>query len=193
MNHLLAIGLIFLMLSGCARSPERNYYTLRSPAPTATTPKAVFPSRTLAIESVSVPESVDRPKIVTRSVVDGRMEVSDQARWSDPLASEIASVLADALQISLSSTQVTTPSQLSTSLKPDIRVVVDITRFEGVLGKGVDVDAVWAVKTSGGQNPVQARVSIHEETSAGDYGALATAFSKALRRVSIAILNSLPI
>ena len=188
----LTFFLALLMVAGCARSPEKSYYTLREPDQRAGSGRSVTPSYTIAIEALTVPESVDRNKMVTRDAQGTRMEISDTARWVEPLTAEIGLKLADDLQKLLPGVLVSTPGQATTPLKPEVSIAMDIRRFDGTLGQGVDVEAVWSCRKKGDATTVQSLSSVHENVEGIDHAALANAYSRALGRISAAIAKSLP-
>ena len=105
------IVLILSLLSACARSPDRQYYTLRSPS--TVTPSGVLkqPKDTLAITALTIPENVDTNKIVTRVPGSSRLEISESYRWTESLTAEISTALADDLGQQYPGTLVTTPGQ----------------------------------------------------------------------------------
>lgn len=187
----IALAVIGLLTSSCARSPEKQVYTLREPA-THINPANLKPaSETLAILSLTIPESVDRQKMVTRSAGSARLELSDTHRWAEPLTAEIATALADEIVLERPGTLVTTPGQVSTAQHPDHQLDIDITRFEGVLGGGVDVEAIWTIRDFQGKQEQHRHARIHEETDGAGHEAVATAYARALRRLAHQMIASL--
>jgi uncharacterized lipoprotein YmbA len=165
-----------------------NFYTLAAIAPQAassnTTPHAV------AVGPVTLPELVDRPQLVIRFDAN-RVEIIETNRWAEPLKSEISRILAENLARLLRPSRVSAYSQ-SASLDAEYRVLVDIQRFESVLGEGVEIDALWAVRRSAvGATPRKGRSQVHEPAGGTDYEALVAAHGRALAVISRDIAQAL--
>lgn len=187
----IALAVIGLLTSSCARSPEKQVYTLREPA-NRTSPANLKPaSQTMAILSLTIPESVDRQKMVTRSAGSARLEISDTHRWAEPLTAEIATAIADEIELERPGTLVTTPGQVSTAQHPDHQLDIDITRFEGALGDGVDVEAIWTIRDSLDKQEQHRHSRIHEKSNEASHEALASAYARALRRLAHQMIASL--
>ena len=180
------------LLSACARSPDRQYYTLRSSS-TVTTPSGVLrqPKDTLAITALSIPENVDTNKIVTRVPGSSRLEISESYRWTESLTAEISTALADDLGQQYPGTLVTTPGQTAAPSHPDHQLEIDITRFDGTLGVGVELEAIWSIRGQKEKVVRHAHAKLNEPAKASDYEALTRAYTAALQRLSILIKNSL--
>ena len=95
---------------------------------------------------VTLPDSVDRQQIVTRSG-DNRLDISDLHRWAQPLSGAIAAVLADDLYHALGKTTlIGIQGQETAASDPDYRIAIDIRRFEAVLGHSASVEAAWIIR-----------------------------------------------
>ena len=177
--------------SGCARSPERQYFTLKTTPSIGKESEVSFPETSITMGAVTIPDSVDRNKIVTRQPNSLRIEISEINRWSEPLNSEIASLLADDLRHKLPRTLVTTSGQNSGASVPEHRLDVDITRFDGTLGSGVVIEADWAIRDRKKADVRHGHAVIHEQTHAGDYDALVRAYAEGVHRLADLIGKSL--
>ena len=98
----MAAGLTAL-LTACSSAPVEQFHTLRAAPELATPPTATSaatptpaPRWRLAIAPVGLPALLDRPQWVLRAP-DQRLRVYEQQRWAQPLATEIAETLADAI------------------------------------------------------------------------------------------------
>lgn len=182
----LMVLLALSTLSGCARSPERSYYTLRSDAAAPTSadrPGSPGIPRTVVIDSLTVPETVDRVQMVTRKAGTAQLDISDSHRWAEPLSAEIAAVLADSLSTHLRGALVIPPNQSAYPTAPDRRIRVDITRFEGVLGQSVSLEAVYVIPKSEVRAGYEGRSRIEERMTSADYDGLTLAYRRALDRL----------
>ncbi|MGH8679239.1 MAG: PqiC family protein, partial [Burkholderiales bacterium] len=131
-----------MALAGCGSSPKSHFYTLSSGAALERSDaKAQY---SVAIGPVTVPEIIDRPQIVT-SIAANQVQIAEQARWASPLKSEISRVIADNLMQLLNGAYVYVYPQ-NISLNADYQVLVEVQRFDSMLGDAVTVEALWAVR-----------------------------------------------
>lgn len=175
-----------LLAAGCSRSPRANFYTLTALAPpAATVPQRQAPS--LAVDSVTLPEFVDRPQLV---MVDGdnRVEILEMQQWAESLKNAIPRILADNLSRQLGLDRVAAYPQHAGS-DADYRLAVDFQRFEAT-ARSVDLDAIWTVRSTGGA-PLAGRSRVHEAHDGG-YDSVAAAYSRALATVSGDIARAMP-
>lgn len=174
--------------SGCARSPQVNFYTLAAVAPQAASPAPNL--RGVAVGPVTLPELVDRPQLVLR-VDANRVDIVETERWAEPLKSEIPRLLAENLARLLSPARVSTIDQWE-SRYAQYRVIVDIQRFETVPGEGVAIDALWSVRrAAAGAAPRSGTSRVREQAAGGGYDTLVSAHGRALAALSSDIAQAL--
>lgn len=128
-------------LAGCASSPTPNYYSLDLGT---VLPPATGSSPSVAVGLAALPDTLDRPQMVSRNAYEVR--ISDQNRWAEPLRRAIPRVLASEMGSLLNSDQVATGATLH---NPDYRVLLDVQRFDVVTGRGVDIDILWRIEAQG--------------------------------------------
>lgn len=170
------------LLSACASAPAENFYALTAEAPPATARDASGPS--VSVGAVNLAEIFDRPQLVIQ-IADHRVLILEQQRWAQPLASEIQRVMALNLA-----------RQLDTSFDPErrsaatgramdavIRVALDVQRFDSIVGKDVNIELRWTVRT-GDDEPRSGRSVATEPVAAPGYDAIVAAHSRALARIS---------
>ena len=87
----LSIGMLGLVLGGCATSPPARYYTLAPLQPPAVK-AASAPTFTVAVGPVIIPDQLLRPQIATRTS-DHQISFSDFDRWAGTLVDETKRVL----------------------------------------------------------------------------------------------------
>jgi uncharacterized lipoprotein YmbA len=172
-----------LAAAGCGSSPKRNFYTLQPPPSASLRSLPGGPARpAIVVGPVTLPDVVDRSQLVVRTG-DNRLEISDVHRWAEPLKSEVAAVLAADLSRELGGAQVSVQGQ-GTAGEPDIRVAVDVLRFESVLGSSAAMEAVWVVRRKdAADQPVRGRSMAHEAVQGDGYEALVAAHTRALSRI----------
>ncbi|MFN5745791.1 MAG: membrane integrity-associated transporter subunit PqiC [Methylococcaceae bacterium] len=181
-----------LLVIGCARSPQRHFYTLAEP--TARTNQRVSPGSdvpTVVVGPVSVPALVDRQQIVTRTSTN-ELEISESNRWGESLANEIASALATDLAADLGEgALVGLKGQEAIASEADVRIAVDILRFESVVGGTASIEAAWVIRPKDSDKPLRGRSVVSEPCGDPSYDALVAAHTRALRRISHGIAATL--
>lgn len=175
---LLALGLAALV--GCGTTPPSQFYVL-SPidGPQGGAAPADF---AVVLEPVRVPPVVDRPQIVT---VEGRHErgLSEYSRWAEPLADNLAAVLAENLTRRLGTERVSVlPVRLAEH--PDISIDVDIVQFDATLGGTCTLLSVWSLRDGEGAWIDAGRTSCETATAGDGYAALAEAMSRCVAELS---------
>jgi uncharacterized lipoprotein YmbA len=178
----LGMGLLGLMLGGCATSPPAQYYTLAPLQPPGVKAASV-PTFTVAVGPVINPDLLQRPQIATRTS-DHQISFSDFHKWAGALADETKRVLVVNLNALLASERaaVTTDDM---AIDPDYRVVVNINRFDGRPGGSVWLNAVWTLKEQKGKMAIAVNQSVIEEPVSGQgYPDLVSAQSRAIGQLS---------
>jgi uncharacterized lipoprotein YmbA len=75
-------------------------------------------------------------------------------------------------------------------ITPDVRITVDIQRFEAIRNERVVVDALWKALPQKGE-PRTGRSQVSEPITSADYDGVARAYARALAAVSAEIAASL--
>jgi uncharacterized lipoprotein YmbA len=142
----------------------------------------------IVITAVSIPELVDRPQIVTR---DGtyRVVLSEQNQWAEPLKQGVARALAAQVRRAVDTGGIAArvgAYPQSTIDDPQIRVVVDVQRFDAVPGGEAVIDASWTIRRADGATRIgQIRATRPVHTT--DYVDIVGAWNGALDDVGVAI------
>ncbi|MEO8187787.1 MAG: PqiC family protein [Burkholderiaceae bacterium] len=166
-------------LSGCASSPTTNFYTLSTPAaPAQPNVEAVY---TVAIGRVTLPDGIDRPQLVVRTGTN-QVSIADFERWAGAPKDEIARAIADNLRQQLKDANVFASSQ-PTGQDADYTVLIDVQRFDSVLGESASVDVLWRVRAAKGHAQT-GRSTVRQSASGAGYDAVVEALSRALAAVS---------
>ena len=177
--HLVVACLAALLLAACGSSPKERYYTLTADASAPVTGTSAL---SIAVGPVTVPEAVDQPQIVAQ-VGANQVAMYEYQRWAGPLKGEIARVIAANLAQELGTPRVWSYAQ-ATLPKRDYQVLVDVQRFDSVLGEAVTVEALWTIRPAEGGKAKTGRSSVRQATAGDGFDALAAAHSRALARVS---------
>jgi uncharacterized lipoprotein YmbA len=185
-------SLLSTLAAGCSSTPRITYYSLGTPAQPAATAETSSVTRTelpsVSVESVTVPELVDRLQLVERTNTS-RIEILELHRWAEPLKSSIPRTVADNLSHLLESDRISVYPQNAGS-HAAYQVFIDFQRFESE-GTAVSVDALWMIRrtTDGGQK--SGRTRVHEATGGAGYEAVVSAYNRALTTVSSDIARAL--
>jgi hypothetical protein len=172
-----AVLLLALASAGCGTSPKTQLYALQaSPVPQLDDGNRAESRLHVVIGPVTLPELVDRPQIV---VLTGEHSVhaSDFNRWAEPLKAAFPRRLATDLARELKSTRVRIQGQEGAG-DADLRIDVDVLRFEAALGDFALVEAVWTLRRKG-QPPRSGRSFVRERLTADGYPALVAGLGRA--------------
>ena len=145
MRTIVTLALSSLVPLAACSSPRERLYTLPGAQASA---RVTSPTLHIALGPVTIPADVDRPQLVVRrSAV--RVLALEQERCAEPLLEAVPRVLADALRSRLPEASVTTLTMAAS--RPDLRVAVDITRFEAIVGSEVIIEAHWRLRSAPGE------------------------------------------
>lgn len=179
-----------VILCGCATPPREHFYAL---TPVARAPEmappAVFDERHVSIGPVTIPEIVDRPQLVVRHGAN-QVEILEQHRWAQSLATDIAGVLSANLATLMPHLAVTTHASQA-SAGADTRVGVEIVQFDAMPGEAVTVQARWTVRSARAVSDKPTGATFREPVRGPGPDALAAAFDRALARLSAEIADDL--
>jgi uncharacterized protein len=177
-----------IVLGGCnvtGPSPKTHFYVLsveaqpvRSENPPGPT---VAMAGRVAVSRVTIPGTVDRPQIVARTAANS-VEIYDFHRWAEPLQDAIARAVAGNLALELGPRYAVAAGAMP-GLPPDVRVSLDVQKFDAVLGANVTVDALWSVRPSTGETR-SGRSVVEESLTEPGHAGLVAAYSHALAAVS---------
>ncbi len=180
---------LLLLMAACASSPRVQYFTL--PLPPAPTVQSATPAGpVVAVGPVSIPETVDRAHLVL-NLSASRVEVLDDVRWAQPLRAEVSRGLAAHLAQSPGLPRVQLLGQ-ATFGEPDVRVVVDILRFESRRDAEALIEAQWSLRPRRGGQVQYGHALVREPVTGTGFEALAAAHGRALAGIAREIARVLP-
>jgi uncharacterized lipoprotein YmbA len=130
---------------GCTTSPNARFFTL-APQPAAAA-SAGRPPATVAVKPVELAKYLDRPQIVRHSNAY-ELQFGDIERWGEEMRDMVTRVLIENLSLRLPRSQVVGASG-SLTIRADVTVEVDITRFDADENGKVFLDARSAVQRDG--------------------------------------------
>ena len=170
---------LLLLVGACAQAPSSGAYKL---SPEALRP-AMDPGVPLAlvVDYVAVPELVDRPELVLR-INPSQIRIAETARWSEPLRTQIAEVLALDLKRLFRDSLVSTSSQ--TTDRPIVRLAINVRTFESTPGSAVMLSVAWSILTPDLKQVLNGRSVVLQRVEGESYDALVDAQSRAFAAVS---------
>ncbi|MBW1997404.1 MAG: membrane integrity-associated transporter subunit PqiC [Deltaproteobacteria bacterium] len=186
-----SLGCLLVSLAGCAGTSESaRFYKLSSivsPGEAAKGGRGVA----VGIGPIKFPDHLARPEIVTRT---GRnaLQIADFDRWAGSLQEDFSRVLTENLSILLSTDYVFVfPWQKVTPI--DYRVRVEVSRFDGELGKSATLIARWTVTEEGKKRKLRAvrRSNITEPVEDDSYESLVAAMSRTVEALSREIARTI--
>lgn len=176
--HFMVCLIGMVMFVSCASSPA-SFYTLNAVENTTATP---LPSVSIAVEPVSIPESIDRPQMVLQKGTNEVM-VDELNRWAASPRDSIQRVVMENLSHLLGTSRVYRylPGPITSS---DYRIEIEVLRFDATLGQATFLDAIWTIRKGDREETKTGRTTSHQKVADQSYEALAAAHSQALGALS---------
>ena len=196
-TRLPALACCLLSLAGClgGPSPPSRFFTL-TPLRTSSGITATSPEKLLAVGPVIIPDYLDRQQIVTRSGAN-ELVIAEFNRWGGSLSNDISRALIAALSARMESGgytvlpwQAVPPATIQTAY----RIPVVISRFDGVPGKDVVLNAKWQLlrkQKLNEQSLLAKEVTILEPTRGESIEELVAAMGRALQKFGVALSDSI--
>lgn len=176
-------------LAACGTAPTEHFYTLSADAPRSRATTNVAARFSIAVGPVTLAEMADRPQLLVQ-LADNRVAILEQQRWAEPLAGEIPRVVALNLARLLVAANVSTQAKIA-GAEADVRIALDIQRFEAIVGKEVAIEVLWSISRRSGGEAVSGRAVVNEPVRASDYEAIVAAYSRALATLSQALADAI--
>lgn len=180
---LVRAGALFALLglTACGTPQSYRFYTLSAEAGIeSVSPKTA--AYRLVVGPVSVPEDIDRPQLLIRRD-PYQVSLDEGHRWAGPLRNDIPRVVAENLSTLLGTPKVTVALQ-ELSVEADLRVSIEILRFEGRLGEAARLDALWFIKRLPNGPSLSGRTQVREAVDDAEHRALVAAYSRTLATLS---------
>lgn len=185
---LITLGLLSVILAGCAVSPSSKFYQLSSVQnrTSVASDDSLKKNQTIAIGPVRIPDYLDRPQIVVRSGKN-ELKLSEFDRWAGSLEGDVTRVLVEDISTLLPAEHFSVVRwipYLESQLPAPYRVQVLVDRFEGTLGDSVQLTAQWRVFAENGSLLLRKESRISGQINGSSYVALVAAMSDALAKLS---------
>lgn len=194
-SKLILLLFVTFLLSSCmgggATNPTR-YYLLDPVEYTGDSVKAVRPLK-IEIIDLQIPQYLERFQIASRSS-ESRLEFSDENQWGENLRKNLLRSLARNLSRILSTDDVGTPLNRSSSL-PDYRIQIHIEQFEQDVDGSVKLFARWQLSNTA-KNVEGSKVSSiglqgKAKIEEGNYDQMVAAMRELFGELSLRIADSI--
>ena len=176
------------LCTGCIghSAPPRFYVLTDVPRSTGAAPSA-GPGAAVGVGPVALPGYLDRIQIVTRR--GAQLEVAEFERWGEPLSEGVPRAIAAHLAALLQTDRIVVfPWPGARTIEH--QVVVDVTRFDGVVGGDVLLEARWRIFGQDRKELVLRYSAVREATGESGYLALVAAMSRSVGALSREIADS---
>jgi len=188
---ILVMGLF--ILNGClGRSQSPRFYTLSPIREDAAMAKNDTPARDtrIGIGPIKLADYLDQSRLVTRTG-DNRLEKAEFDLWAGAFKDNLTNVLAENIGLLVPTERIYIyPWRLSEPM--DYQVILDVVRFDGDLEKDAWLVARWNIVGGKDKELLEVgRSSIREPVTGSGYDALVTAQSRALAKLSHAIVEAI--
>ena len=171
-----------LALAGCLGSSRPSRFYTLAPLQIRNGQGGTPPDATLAIGPVEIPESIDRPQIVTRTGAN-ELVVAEFDRWGGSLDTEISGALVATVRDRLASQQIAVApwrSAILSGVGPSYRAAVSVSRFDGIPGQSVVLQGRWELIGQSGESLGVREATVTEKIDGAGYDALVAAMQKVL-------------
>ncbi len=188
------LGLLVMILCGCASSPPSKFYQLSAiSGPASGTHSQNQDGMVVVIGPLRIPDYLDRPQIVTRSGKN-ELHVSDFDRWAGSLDSDIVRVLVENVSAQLPPDRyfvIRWTPILESRLPSAYKVELIIESFDGASDGLVSLKVHWGIFSPEKGLLLKRESQISEEVKGKGYDAIVDAMSRAIGRLSREIADGI--
>jgi len=183
-DMMIILGTALLLVSGCAgamKSPPSRFYMLsgmQEPGAADTVGEDMSDVR-IGLGSINFPAYLDRQQIVTR-ISPSEVRLAEFDRWAEPLKINFVEVFRENLAIILH-TEFIIMHPWTRTANIDLRIVIDVSRFDAQPGADATLIARWAIfRESDGEILLIQKSVITAPAGSSDVKAMVTALSRTL-------------
>jgi hypothetical protein len=182
---------LLALASGCAAPGAGDrFYVLDGALPPAAAAAGGRFAGSLGVGPVQIPESLDRPQIVTRAGPH-RLELAEGHRWAADLDRQVARVMALQLGELLQGARVLR-YPWDPALAPERQLLVDLLRLDVRPGAEARLAAQWALVAPRGAGALASgRVELREPVAGTGQEAAVAAVDRLVARLSTAVAEAL--
>ena len=149
---------------------------------------------TVAIENVTVPQSINRPQIVMKYKNSNMMMVSEFDRWIDEPANSLPVVISENMNMYAKNISARPTKNSVEARNAKYILSVDFVRFETEINGKITISAWWTLTNNRGDIVAQKKMTQTADTpeldaSYPNYDAIVAAQSKLLAKLSYKIAD----
>lgn len=180
-------GLALVSAGACSLKSETapsRFYMLRSLPTDASSPATQDAGGpVLVLGPVRIAAYLDRPQIMTKGS-GSEVKLSEFERWAEPLKDNVKAVLASNLSVLVPTERISFyPARLPPDV--DLRIAVEVLRFDGSLGGEAVLEARWSLFGSDAEEPILTKRSRFEQATGGPgYEAFVEALNRTVEALS---------
>ncbi|MES2072070.1 MAG: PqiC family protein [Pseudomonadota bacterium] len=187
-------ALVVLLLAGCATPANEHYYRLAYPAgELAADTASAGGGYELIVDSVRIPEAINRPQLVVQKSATESL-ISDDQRWVAPLDEQIAQTIVANLRRQLPGVWSTTGAITSAGAGPGLpryHLKIQVEQLLIESGGKVALEAIWVLQDSSRKMVKSERAVINVALNGPGYDAIAPAVSEAVRQLSVMVAKGI--
>ena len=195
MNKKIVLVLPLLLLGACSfnrTSEPSKFYALSTPSVNQV--RGPQKSVNVGIESVSVPQSVDRPQIVVKQHDSNMVMVSEFNRWIEGLSTALPVAISENMNMYAKNINARPVRNSNDASNAKYLVSIDFVRFDTESDNKITISAWWTVADNRGDVLVQKKTTQtadtpNEKSGEPDYDAIVSAQSKLVANISYKIAD----
>lgn len=187
---LLVLAVVALPLfAACGKSAPTHFYSLSAQPAAKEAQAPAGPCLSVGVGPVDFPAYLDRSQIVTRTGAN-RMHLAEFDQWIETPRENFQRILTENLAgLVCAKPLVTYP--WPTGGHPDRQIVIQVARFDGILGQDAVLRASWAVVDADGKTLAWNSNEYREAAAGPDYESLAAAQSRLVEKFAADVAASL--
>jgi uncharacterized lipoprotein YmbA len=173
---------LMLSLVACSTPAPEHFYSLDYAKPGNTD---AAPRYELILDSIKIPESLNRPQFVIQHTTD-EADILDDQRWLAPLDEQIGAAVSGNLRAALPTAWIAMENAAHTDL-PRYQLKIEVQRLVLNPGKPTELEVSWQIVDSSKKLQSRHRQLFTAPTNSASYAALAASVAEAVRQLSGAI------
>ena len=189
------LAIIVSFLTACSfnsKSAPSRFYTLTTPSVSQV--RGPIKSTNVAIENVSVPQSVDRPQIIVKHADSNMVTVSEFDRWVEGLTAALPVIISENINMYARNINAKPKRFAADNTNTKYVISVDFVRFETEIDGQIKIAAWWTIANNRGEVLAQKKTTLTADTPDTEYGepnydAIVAEQSKLIARLSYKIAD----
>jgi uncharacterized lipoprotein YmbA len=185
-----SVVLLSVAVAGCLGSSKQATFYILEPRPQQLLAESPGNAIGLVVGPLRLPAFLDRQQLVTR-VRGSEIRIHEFDRWGGTFRSEILRALVGNIGALLETERIV-PYPISPPWNAGYRLVLNVERLDGELGRELALDVLWSVVPyAGGESLVYHRTVLRRELTSSSVQALVEAYDELLSQMSAEIARAL--